>query len=128
MNKAENTYWTSSKATSPKNGQGAIVRSVRSGANKAKSTTTPQWWAFGIAGSLTLMLCLTINFRAFSELNKESAQNLMLENQIQSTTSENLALQEQIHYLKHDPSTVERESRKFGLRRPKQQVPVPTNR
>lgn len=74
------------------------------------------------------MLCLTINFRAFSELNKESAQNLMLENQIQSTTSENLALQEQIHYLKNDPATVEREARKFGLRRPKDKVPVPTNR
>ena len=119
MNKAENTYWTDKQATSPKNGQTAIARRDRSGATKAKSTTTPQWWAFGVAGSLTLMLCLTINFRAFSELSQESAQSLVLENKIQSMTSENLALQEQIHYLKYDPGTVERESRKFGLRRPK---------
>lgn len=118
MNKADTTYWTN-KTTPAKNGQTTITRRVRSGDPKSKSTTTPQWWAFGVAGSLTLMLCLTINFRAFSELSQESAQSLVLENKIQSMTSENLALQEQIHYLKYDPSTVERESRKFGLRRPK---------
>ena len=124
---ADNTYWTNRKATSPK-GPTAIKRRTRPGTDKKNGTTTPQWWAFGIAGSLTLMLCLTINFRAFSELSKESVENSALENNIQTMTSENLALQEQIHYLKNDPATVEREARKFGLRRPKQQVPVPTNR
>ncbi len=124
---AENTYWTNKQATSTK-GRTAIARRAKAGADKVKSTTTPQWWAFGIAGSLTLMLCLTINFRAFSELSKESTQNSTLESEIQSMTNENLALQEQIHYLKNDPGTVEREARKFGLRRPKDKVPVPTNR
>ena len=61
-------------------------------------------------------------------MRKESAENTDLENHIQSITSENLALQEQIHYLKNDPSTVEREARKFGLQRPKEKVPVQTNK
>ena len=66
---------------------------------------------------LTLMLCLTINYRAFSELSGESAENRTLEQRIQSVTTNNLSLQEQIHYLKNDPETVARESRKFGFRR-----------
>lgn len=125
---ANNTYWTNRRTPSPQNGKPSITRRAKPPGHKAKGTTTPQWWAFGIAGSLTLMLCLTINFRAFSELSQESVQNSTLENQIQSVTSENLALQEQIHYLKNDPATVEREARKFGLRRPKDKVPVPTNK
>ena len=115
---ADNTYWTNKQATSGK-GQPAIGRGSRPGSAKAMGTARSHWWAFGIAVSLTLMLCLTINFRAFSELSKESTQNSTLENEIQSMTTENLALQEQIHYLKNDPGTVEREARKFGLRRPK---------
>ena len=50
--------------------------------------------------------------------SKESAENELLEQRIESVTSNNLSLQEQIHYLKNDPDTVEREARKFGLRRP----------
>ena len=74
------------------------------------------------------MLCLTINFRAFTELNKEWTQNTQLANQIELVSSDNLALQEEIHYLKHDSSTVEREARKFGLRRSKDKVSVPANK
>ncbi|NOT46542.1 MAG: hypothetical protein HOP17_02165 [Acidobacteria bacterium] len=87
-----------------------------------------QWLGIGTAAMLTLMLCLTINYRAFSDLSKESGENELLEKRIQNVTSENLGLQEQIHFLKNDPSTVDREVRKFGLRRPKQKVSVPTDR
>lgn len=125
---ADNTYWTNRRGTSSRSGHPAAVRRAPSGAKKARDITKQQWWAFGVAGALTLMLCLTINFRAFSELSQESAKKSSLENQIQTTTSENLALQEQIHYLKNDPGTVERESRKFGLQRPKNKAPVPTNK
>ncbi len=87
-----------------------------------------QWLGIAIAGSLTLMLCLTINYSAFSDLSKESSENKDLEQRIQGVTTENLALQEQIHFLKNDPATVEREVKKFGLRRPKEKVSVPTNK
>lgn len=87
-----------------------------------------QWVGIGTAAMLTLMLCLTINYRAFSELSKESGENEQLQKRIQNVTSENLGLQEQIHFLKNDPSTVEREVRKFGLRRPKQKVSVPADK
>ncbi len=113
MSKAENTYWTSMQSTpsikrrASKKGRMAIM----SLPNKS------QWWAFGVTGTMTLMLCLTINFRAFSELNKEATENSSLDARIQSVTNENLALQEEIHYLKNDSHTVEREARKFGLRR-----------
>ena len=35
----------------------------------------PKWVPYAAAASLTLMLCLTINYRAFVELNKETAEN-----------------------------------------------------
>jgi len=104
----------------------SIVRNTKE--KGKKSSAISQWWAGGIVIILTLMLCLTINYRAFSELNKESTENLELEQKIQSVTTNNLLLQEQIHYLKNDPKTVEREVRKFGLRRPKEKVSVSTNK
>ena len=104
----------------------SIVRNTKE--KGKKNSAISQWWAAGIVIILTLMLCLTINYRAFSELNKESTENLELEQKIQSVTTNNLLLQEQIHYLKNDPKTVEREVRKFGLRRPKEKVSVPTNK
>ena len=87
-----------------------------------------QWWGIGVAATLTLLLCLTINYRAFSELGKESSENETLEKRIQNVTTENLGLQEKIHYLKNDPETVEREAKKFGFRRPKNKVPVQANK
>lgn len=89
-----------------------------------------QWLGIGIVALLTLMLCLTINYRAFSEFGIESTENKSLEQRIESVTTNNLSLQEQIHYLKNDPDTVAREARKFGLRRPRNQekVSVPANK
>lgn len=72
------------------------------------------------------MVCLTINFRAFSVLGTETAENKVLTNKIQAVTSENLSLQEEIHYLKNDSSTIEREAKKFGLTRPtEEKISVP---
>lgn len=101
---------------------------VRSNSSNNNPQPKIQWWAYGIAATLTLVLCLTINYSAFSELGKESAENEKLEQQIQNVTTDNLALQEQIHYLKNDPETIEPQARKFGLKRSKQKVPVSTNK
>ena len=93
-----------------------------------KNNPRSKWIGIAIVATLTLMLCLTINYRAFSEFSKESVENEMLEQRIQSVTTNNLSLQEQIHYLKNDPDTVAREARKFGLRRPREKVSVPVNK
>ncbi len=81
------------------------------------SSATPQAVAFAIIASITFMLCLTINWRAYSEMNREIDENRQLSWQIETLTSENLALQEEIHYLKSDSETIRREARKMGLKK-----------
>jgi cell division protein FtsB len=75
-----------------------------------------------------LVLCFTINFRAFTELNNEIEQNESLNQEIEKITSENLNLQEEIYYLQNDSSVIEREARKFGFQRKEKKVPVPTDK
>lgn len=82
----------------------------------------PSWLPYVTAISLILMLCLTINHRAYSELAKETREFEELNKKIQNATSENLSMQEEIHYLKTDPITIEREARKYGLSRKKEKV------
>ena len=126
MSKAANTYWGNTQTT-PNNGRSAHLKKGGRTAAKVKSSSPSQWVAIGIALGLTIMVCLTINFRAFSVLGTETAENATLNNRIQAVTSENLNLQEEIHYLKNDSSTIEREAKKFGLTRPKKEkVSVPT--
>jgi cell division protein FtsB len=76
----------------------------------------PRWAPYASAIGLTLIIMLTINFRAYTEYDRESAELEQLNEKIEKLTEENLELQEEIHYLKTDPKTVEREARKFGLR------------
>jgi len=97
----------------------------KKGAEKGKGKP---WTGILIAGLLTSLLCLTINFRAFTELNKESSDNDALQKQIEAVTRDNLSIQEEIHYLKNDPITVGREVKRFGLTQPKKKVSVPTNK
>ncbi|HEY0657906.1 MAG TPA: septum formation initiator family protein, partial [Pyrinomonadaceae bacterium] len=80
-----------------------------------------------VVASLTCLLCLTINFRAFSEVSQEISQNETLTSQIEILTTENLSLQEEIHSLKSDSRAIEREARKIGMSRPNEKILVPTN-
>lgn len=105
----------------------AIKRNKNHVAAKSGSRATLQWLAFAIAGSISLMLCLTINFRAFSEMTQEANLNESLNSQIQNLTTENLALQEEIHNIKSDSHAIEREARKIGMSRPNEKVLVPAN-
>ena len=70
------------------------------------------------------MLCVSINFRAFSEMREEIDQNTQLTGHIQNLMDENLALQEEIHTLKTDPRIIQREAKRIGI---DVKVPVPTN-
>jgi len=124
LRKAANTY---SDRARP------IRRNKRAEAVNAKSrqlatkVATPRWAAVAAIGSVTLMLCLTINYRAYTEMSREIDEHDSLSTQIGNLTSENLALQEEIHNLKSDSESIEREARRMGLRRPSDKNPVPAN-
>ena len=75
----------------------------------------PVWASFLVVISIAVMLCTTINFRAFSLLNNEKKAFEQLTTKVQAVTDENLQLQEEIHDLKSDPKTVEREARRLGM-------------
>lgn len=90
----------------------------------------PRWLPYGATAVFAVVLCLTINFRAFTELTREVEQNDSLNTQIENITSENLNLQEEIYYLRNDSDAIEREARKFGFTRKEKEkkVPVPTGK
>jgi cell division protein FtsB len=77
-----------------------------------------------IVTSIFVMLCVSINFRAFKEMQEEVEQYRNLSGHVQNLMDENLALQEEIHSLKTDPRVIEREARRIGV---DMKVPVPTN-
>jgi predicted signal transduction protein with EAL and GGDEF domain len=93
---------------------------------KRRAPMVPMWAAFAIVISISVMLCLTINYRAFSVMTGEQTEYDQLSIKIQSITDENLQLQEEIHSLKSDARVIEREARRLGLV-PKAKVSVPTN-
>ena len=111
MSKVVATYWDNNSV---------VLMPAKTRAKRAKrtETATPQWFVFAVITSMTFMLCLAINFRAFSEMSVEIQQNESLSRQMEQLTNENLAIQEEIHNLKTDPLTIEREARKIGLSRP----------
>ena len=121
MSKVVTTYWDNLSAVSlaKKKKRTKIVR--RSNAKSA----TPQWFIFTVIVSMTFMLCLAINFRAFSEMRGQSFEHQQLNTQIQTLTTDKVLLQEEIQNLKNDPKTIEREARKIGMSRPNEKILVP---
>ena len=120
MSKVADTYWTNSQTIS------IPAKSRKKAAGRAKSST-PQWFLFVVVVSITFMLCLAVNLRAFSEMSAEAEQNGQLSTDVEKLSVENLALQEEIHNLKNDSETIEREARKIGMSRPNEKILVPTD-
>ena len=108
MNKVKNIYWDKADAKEFSHGRAPKPRAGQ-----------PGWVAPAVAGSLSLMICLTINYRAFSNLKKETAQKQALMQQIENVKNENLELQEDIYRLREDPKTIKLEAKKLGLRNTK---------
>lgn len=123
MSKVANTYWDNSQTT----GNKRSTATRRKAAAERKSKRTPQWAAFAIIVTMTSMIALAINFRAYSTMSKEASQHDVLNTQIENLTTENLALQDEIHNIKSDSRTIEREARKIGLSRSEEKVPLPAN-
>lgn len=128
MNKAAATY--SNKSQTFWSGRRAPMPRGTRIVERAKSSREIKWLPVGIAIAITVMVCVTVNFRAYRELSHEANQNTELNAQIDAVTSENLSLQEEIHYLKNDPNLIKREAQKFGFvpRKESKQVPVPAGK
>lgn len=103
------------------------MRKRRATAAKMSRRTAPWWLSFLIVASIFVMLLVSINFRAFTEMREEVDQNARLAGQIQNLMDENLALQEEIHSLKTDPQLIQREARRIGIALSEQKVSVPAN-
>ena len=126
MNRAVNTYSDNRRARASRARDGRKPNRVKSTGGKTPAFFEKKWVPIAAAGFLTLLICLTVNYRAFVEYRRESKENETLNNQVQTLTTDNIALQEEIHSLKSDPQTLEREARKYGYERPKEKIPVPT--
>ena len=96
--------------------------------SKRSRLSIPNWISYGATALFALVLCLTVNLRSFTELNREAEQNESLNQEIEKLTSENLNLQEEIYYLQNDSSVIEREAKKFGFQRKEKKVSVPTDK
>ena len=127
MSKVVATYWDNSQTVWTTPQTVLIPRNTRAKTLRDTERAAPQWLVFAVIASLTCMLCLTINFRAFSEMSQEMSQNQTLTSQMEILTTENLSLQEEIHSLKSDPRTIEREARKIGMSRPNEKILVSSN-
>ncbi len=123
MNRAGATYSNRSQTVWPGRYTPTIHR--KKSGKGAKGRAKISWVPVAMALSITMMVCVTVNYRAFSELSSETDLHESLNTQIDGVTSENLALQEEIHYLKSDPNMIEREAKKFGFVPRKEKVPVP---
>jgi cell division protein FtsB len=126
LSKVATTYWDNSQSVWKKPKTTKLPRNNRVSTSK-EAKSMPQWFIFAIVASITFMLCLTINLRAFSEMSQEMGQNETLIQQFEKLSSENLLLQEEIHDLKNDSRAIEREARKMGMSRPNEKILVPTN-
>lgn len=118
MSKVADTYW---------NNNITMPAGTRKRTAQRANTSTPQWFLFVVVASITFILCLAINFRAFSEMRAEAEQNTQLTTEVDKLTGENLSLQEEVHNLKNDSRTIEREARKIGMSRPNEKILVPAN-
>ncbi|HXG84701.1 MAG TPA: septum formation initiator family protein [Pyrinomonadaceae bacterium] len=117
MNKVAITYWDNTKAIS-------LPAANRVKPAKRAESVSPQWLVFTVVASMTLMLCMAINLRAYSEMSAEMQRHELLSVEIEQLNNENLAIQEEIHNLKTDARIIEREARRIGMSRPIEKVLV----
>ena len=123
MSKVATTYWDNNISLPRVNSRSKARPQMKS----RRESATPQWFVFTVVVSITFMLCLTVNLRAFTELNEEIQVNQQLTVEVDQLTNENLVLQEEIHNLKTDSVLIEREARKFGMSRPGEKILVPAD-
>ena len=120
---ADNIY--SDKTSSRTRTMPKANRRVTRKDEKNDATGRRTWVPAAAAGFLTILLCVTINFRAHSEITREAAEREKLNTQVQDLTIDNLALQGDIQSFKTNPNAIATEAAKLGYQRPnKEKIPV----
>lgn len=127
MTKAANIYWDNTAGRGRATRRPIPARARPARRNGANGRSAPFWLSCLIVTSIFAMLCVSINFRAFTEAADEAARHTQLSAQIQNLQDENLALQEEIHTLRTDPEAIRREARRLGLYFEPQPISVPVN-
>ncbi len=123
MNKVASTYWGNSVSMPKLQKRQKTKVSMKSN----RESTTPQWFFFAVVVFITFMLCLTVNFRAFSELSLEMGENQKLNSEIEQLKNRNQAIEQEIDKLKTDQKMIEREAHKLGMGRADEQIFVTQN-
>ena len=127
MSKAANIYWDNATTANTSAARRTITRRRRPTAAVVTRRAVPFWVSFAIVVSIFVMLGVSINYRAWTEVIEEAVQNTQLASQIQNLMDENLALQEEIHTLKTDPNAILQQARKIGIGLRPEKVSVPAN-
>lgn len=104
----------------PRRGRSELVRAAR----RSEGRSLPRWVPVACSLTLVVLITVTVNVRAYIELQQEQIQNIDLDQQVQQLTNENLGIQEEIYYLKNDSATIEREAKIYGFVRPRQEEKV----
>jgi cell division protein FtsL len=127
LSKVADIYWDESLWQKPQAKKRSARRRRPTPVAKPARRAAPFWIPALIVTSIFVMLCVSINSRAFSEVKDEADQNSRLAAQIQNLMDENLALQEEIHSIKSDPRVIEREAKRIGIDVRQEKVLVPSN-
>lgn len=118
MSKVAATYLDRKRAVSDS------VRRRRRTARRTEATSRP-WLMFAAVAAMMSVLCLAVNYRAYADWREGSEQHRILSGEVEKLSVENLSLQEEIHNLRSDSDTIEREARKIGMSRPNEKILVP---
>lgn len=126
MSKVANTYWANGQ-TIAAFGSGHGTRAMaRTRSPRGAERLMPKWFVISIPVLLSLLIVLTLNVRAWTNVQREYQTNRQLGTEIEQLTTQNTSLQEEIQRLQYDPKTIEREARKLGMGRMNEKVFVPT--
>jgi cell division protein FtsB len=127
LSKAANTYWDNGRAGKGKNSRhGASSARTANYAARAQTNFMPKLFVLVIPVLLSALIVLTLNVRAWTNVQTEYQTNQKLGADIEQLTNENQTLQDEVNRLQYDPKMIEREARKLGMGRPSEKVFVPT--